>query len=296
MARNEEKAQSMLNRYLAFKNEEKKKPKERRPYLASECRDLAEADKWRQQIIREIGRKVMEIQNPGLGEHRLRDLNDEINKLIREKGHWEHRIVELGGPNYARSGAKMTDLEGNIIDVPNPSGRGPGYRYFGAAKQLPGVRELFEKPAEIKKKRNRYEIYKRIDASYYGFRDDEDGILEKVEGPAEKEIREIALREWQRAEDIKNEARKTVKSGEVASASGVLFEEEEDIVEEERREKEKKEKETQTEFVVHVPLPDEKEIERMVLEKKKKELLSKYASEGLLEEQDEAKEMLNVHR
>lgn len=26
-------------------------------------------------------------------------------------------------------------------------GRGPGYRYFGAAKQLPGVRELFEKEA-----------------------------------------------------------------------------------------------------------------------------------------------------
>ena len=33
---------------------------------------------------------------------RIRDLNDEINKLIREKGHWEVRIVELGGPDYAR--------------------------------------------------------------------------------------------------------------------------------------------------------------------------------------------------
>lgn len=33
--------------------------------------------------------------------NRIRDLNDEINKLIREKGHWEKRIVELGGPNYA---------------------------------------------------------------------------------------------------------------------------------------------------------------------------------------------------
>ena len=33
---------------------------------------------------------------------RIRDLNDEINKLIREKGHWEVRIVELGGPDYAK--------------------------------------------------------------------------------------------------------------------------------------------------------------------------------------------------
>ena len=36
----------------------------------------------------------------GLGEFKLRDLNDEINKLLREKGHWEERIVELGGPDY----------------------------------------------------------------------------------------------------------------------------------------------------------------------------------------------------
>ena len=36
----------------------------------------------------------------GLGEFKLRDVNDEINKLLREKGHWEDRIKELGGPDY----------------------------------------------------------------------------------------------------------------------------------------------------------------------------------------------------
>ncbi|KAI5558534.1 hypothetical protein POPTR_017G060200v4 [Populus trichocarpa] len=301
MARNEEKAQSMLNRFITLKAEEKKKPKERRPYLASECRDLAEADRWRQQIMREIGRKVAEIQNEGLGEHRLRDLNDEINKLIREKSHWERRIVELGGPNYAKHSAKMTDLEGNIIDVPNPSGRGPGYRYFGAAKKLPGVRELFEKPPELRKRRTRYDIYKRIDASYYGYRDEEDGILEKVEGPAEEEMRMRAVEEWKRMEAIRKEARKGAKevvSVGVGVGAEVLFEEEEDVVEEERREEREREdierKEKEREFVVHVPLPDDKEIERMVLEKKKMELLSKYASDSLMEEQTEAKVMLNI--
>ncbi|XP_052180528.1 uncharacterized protein LOC127793824 [Diospyros lotus] len=296
MARNEEKAQSMLNRFITMKNEEKKKPKERRPYLASECRDLAEADKWRQQIMREIGRKVAEIQNEGLGEHRLRDLNDEINKLIREKGHWERRIVELGGPNYSKSSAKMTDLEGNIVDVPNPSGRGPGYRYFGAAKKLPGVRELFEKPPELRKRRTRYDIYRRIDASYYGYRDEEDGILEKLEDPAEEKMRAEALADWNAMEEIKREAKRAVKSGDVAMAAKILFEEEEDVVEEERKAKEREEKEKEKEFVVHVPLPDEKEIERMVVEKKKMELLSKYTSETLLEEQVEAKTMLNIQR
>ena len=49
---------------------EAKGPKQKRPYLATECHDVVEADKWRQQILREIGRKVMEIQNAGLGDHR----------------------------------------------------------------------------------------------------------------------------------------------------------------------------------------------------------------------------------
>ncbi|KAG0502349.1 hypothetical protein HPP92_002421 [Vanilla planifolia] len=302
MARNEEKAQSMLNRFIAMKNEEKRKPKERRPYLASECRDLADADRWRGEILREIGVKVAEIQNEGLGEHRLRDLNDEINKLLRERVHWERRIVELGGPNYTRNSAKMTDLEGNIIDVPNPSGRGPGYRYFGAAKKLPGVRELFEKPPEMRKRRTRYDIYKRIDASYYGYRDDEDGILEKLEASAEKEMRERAEAEWWKTEQIRREAKNAVKSGEVMTVEPttkeILFEEVEDVVEEERRERERDEMERsiQQEFVAHVPLPDQREIERMVLEKKKVELLSKYTSDLLMEEQKEVMDMLNVQR
>ncbi|PNH08768.1 Pre-mRNA-splicing factor ISY1 [Tetrabaena socialis] len=59
MARNEEKAQSMLNRFLAGKQGDARGPKAKRPYLASECRDLVEADKWRSQIIREVGKKAV---------------------------------------------------------------------------------------------------------------------------------------------------------------------------------------------------------------------------------------------
>lgn len=38
-------------------------PRSRRPYLASECEDLREAEKWRNQVISEIARKVSQIQN-----------------------------------------------------------------------------------------------------------------------------------------------------------------------------------------------------------------------------------------
>lgn len=84
------------------------------------------------QIIREIAKKVAQIQNAGLGEFRIRDLNDEINKLLREKRHWEDQIKELGGPDYQRVGPRMLDHEGKEV----PGNR--GYKYFGAAKELPG--------------------------------------------------------------------------------------------------------------------------------------------------------------
>ncbi len=40
------------------------------------------------------------IISAGLGEFKIRDLNDEINKLLREKGQWEVRIKQLGGPDF----------------------------------------------------------------------------------------------------------------------------------------------------------------------------------------------------
>ena len=165
-----------------------KKP-ERRPYLATHCDNLKEAEKWRLQIIREISKKVSQIQNAGLGEFRIRDLNDEINKLLREKRHWEARIVELGGDDL-RKKSRMLDREGK--EVPGSH----GYKYFGAARELPGVRELFENEAPAPPKKTRAELMRDIDASYYGFRDDDDGKLIPLEVAAETAAIEASVRKW----------------------------------------------------------------------------------------------------
>jgi len=88
-------------------------------------------------------------------------MNDAINKLLREKHHWERRILELGGPSYpVRISNSIlspclyptrlnTDPLHSIPQKLNPKDTdeesivGPGgYIYFGAAKNLPGVREL----------------------------------------------------------------------------------------------------------------------------------------------------------
>ncbi|MBA0730041.1 hypothetical protein Golax_022987 [Gossypium laxum] len=83
----------------------------------------------------------------------------------------------------------MMDLEGNIVHVLNPSRRGLTYRYFEATKKLSGVRDLFEKLSKLQKRRTIYDIYKSIDASYYGYKDEEDGVLARVEGPTEEKMR-----------------------------------------------------------------------------------------------------------
>lgn len=63
MARNEEKAQSMLNRWWAFKSGDLDKKERKRPYLASKCNNTIACEKWRLQILHEIGQKVQEIQS-----------------------------------------------------------------------------------------------------------------------------------------------------------------------------------------------------------------------------------------
>ncbi|KAE8913537.1 hypothetical protein PF005_g22482 [Phytophthora fragariae] len=194
MARNEEKAQSLLNRWTSMKQDFADTFKNRRPYLASQCDNLKDAERWRRQIIREISKKVADIQNAGSSEHVIRDLNDEINKRIREKRHWERRIVQLGGPDYARTQPQAYDADGSAV-------RGVGgYKYFGAAKDLPGVRELFQKEEHEPRKRTRQDMYKHIEPDYYGFRDDEDEQQLKDEEEAEHRLKQRAMDGWDAAE------------------------------------------------------------------------------------------------
>lgn len=112
-----------------------------------------------------------------LGEHAIRDLNDAINKLLKEKQYWERRIRELGGGDYSRKNLRGRGIEAEGKELPGA----PGYRYFGAAKELPGVRELFQQhEADIearRKKRTRADIYRNITPDYYGFNDEDDEAL-----------------------------------------------------------------------------------------------------------------------
>jgi len=200
MARPEEKAQAMLNKWVRMRDESDPTSslsrslahhRSKRPHLASQCEHRTDAERYRNQIIREISDKVAKIQNEGLGEHAIRDLNDGINKLMREKYHWNRRIRELGGKDYNREERRamaLAEQEDGGTDVQGLSLKGSGgYRYFGAAKNLPGVRELFARHAAKLTKRKRGDVYKYITPDYYGLRDEEDGVLLELESDVAKE-------------------------------------------------------------------------------------------------------------
>lgn len=174
----------------------------RRPKAITSVTSIPICEKWRGQVLKEISRKVSRIQDQSLSDYQIRDLNDEINKLMREKFMWEVQIRNLGGPNYTRGGGRVYDDEGREIP-----GGGKGYRYFGRARELPGVKEMFE--AVARKRAAEQEeasggglrsdlaemMRKHVDAAYFGYGlDEEDGTLLAYEAEKEKEAYENLLK------------------------------------------------------------------------------------------------------
>ncbi len=253
MARPEEKAQAMLNKWVKMReqgdNYAEIQAAKRRPYLASLCEHLHDAEKWRRQIIREISGSISKIQNAGLGEHAIRDLNDSINKLMREKFHWNKRIVELGGVDYNRV-ERLQQLEENDGTDGSVGLKGSsGYRYFGAAKDLPGVKELFARNAVKLTKRKRGDVYKYITPDYYGLRDEEDGILLEVEEKASKKRKE-------KIDALRNQFRTIYKGQESKFES----DNEDNQLDGD-------------DIIAHVSIPSQELIQQAILEQKKKALL-----------------------
>eukprot|EP00747_Dinoflagellata_sp_TGD_P162249 gnl/TRDRNA2_/TRDRNA2_179643_c0_seq1.p1 gnl/TRDRNA2_/TRDRNA2_179643_c0~~gnl/TRDRNA2_/TRDRNA2_179643_c0_seq1.p1 ORF type:complete len:363 (-),score=124.69 gnl/TRDRNA2_/TRDRNA2_179643_c0_seq1:62-1045(-) len=299
MARNEEKAMAALNRWTAQEKKLQNPYAEKRPKIASEVTTIKECEHWRNDLLRGVATKIKEIQNAGMGEHRIRDLNDEINKDLREKKYWDEQIKNLGGPDYAAMQAKAVEQAGA-----EPGTSTSGYKYFGAAKDLPGVRELFEtNEAPEAPRKTRKQLFKMIQPDYYGWRDEEDGMLLLAEKQAEMELVAKEMARW-KAE----QAKKAAKGKQVAAEVPKEAEEEEPPVKklrigsmpgeesDEEMEAEKAEEvekaETRTNWKSYVDVPTMEEIDRLIIQKKKQALLSKYATPELKEERNTTNELL----
>jgi len=71
-----------------------------------------------------------------LSDYQIRDINDDINRMMKEKYVWEVQLRNLGGPNYGVGigGGKVFDDDGKEVAGQR------GYKYYGRARELPGPR------------------------------------------------------------------------------------------------------------------------------------------------------------
>ncbi|GMM34295.1 Isy1 protein [Saccharomycopsis crataegensis] len=177
MSRNKEKAQSLLHQLedkraldLGYININKL----RRPRNVATVKDVKMAEKWRGQVNQEINSKILKLYDDMINDYQIRDLNDQVNKLFREKSAWEYRIKELGGPNYMKFSSHTNKDEFVVRN----------YRYFGRAKELKEVKQLIQlrnkEMGEMHKKSKNseleyfnkklvYDKQNKISFEYYGY-------------------------------------------------------------------------------------------------------------------------------
>jgi len=177
-----------------------------------------------------------------------------------------------------------------------------GYKYFGAARDLPGVRELFESEAQPAPRKNRAELMKDVDSRYYGFLDDDDQRLVPQEIEAEKAAVASALEEWKRKKEAGQLGRRgRSREGKKRKTGGIVDPEDEvDSEEEETDEEEdiyatlgeKTVEEAMLEgkerrFTARVVIPTQKDIEEALLRRKKQEIAQQYALDEFDEEDNQ---------
>ena len=112
--------------------------------------------------------------------------------------------------------------------------------------------------------------YKGITPDYYGFRDEDDGVLVAVEAAAEARQRAAAVSAWERARDEKRrraeeEGKSVVESACDSEGDDVGAELESAALSASLRS--------------HVPVPSQESLVAVILERKKAALLAKYVLE-----------------
>lgn len=126
------------------------------------------------------------------------------------------------------------------------------------------MKALFKRKSETKEKekegRKVHDLHRGLDADYYGFRDDDDGLLEQQESAAEKAAIEAAVKEWRDAHG--------------GAAEDQLDENDKQLVHVETLQT--------APLAPSIAVPSREEIEARLLERRKQDLLQKYQSPQLL--------------
>ncbi|TMW39815.1 hypothetical protein DOY81_015105, partial [Sarcophaga bullata] len=177
---------------------------------------------------------------------RIRDLNDEINKLLREKTSLGKSISALGGHTIAVMVPKCSMLK---------AGKCPAIEVYNTLElpKFAWVRELI----------------------LWGYRDDDDGILIPIEERIEQLAVQTAVREWK--EKMARDGHVDLDDEEEEDIYPLSIPAREAAEDAKNNQKEDNPMELLApKFTAHVPVPTQKDIEEALLRKRKQELLDKY--------------------
>lgn len=167
-----EKAQTLLHQYHRSLGENSRKSS--RPSRVQSVQSLSQAEEYRRECVKELSAKLARIHESFINEHQIRDLNDSINHLMKERLAWEHHIKSMGGPDYLTYSKRQQNQGSVEVD---------GTRYFGRARELGDVKEILkaqesEEQKKLEKERTTKDeksLIKRIEqeshnlsANYYG--------------------------------------------------------------------------------------------------------------------------------
>ncbi|QPG75975.1 hypothetical protein FOA43_003361 [Brettanomyces nanus] len=151
MLHRKKEANSGLNRYYS---ENAPQISRERPSRTQDVKNASDAEACRKMCMKDINRDLIRINDALTEEYQIRELNDKLNKLMRELRSWEYRIKELGGPDYFQKGGEQ--FYGNAAKI-------NGYRYYGRAKELPDVQKLLNANLEQQKRDEQQKSKKRSD-------------------------------------------------------------------------------------------------------------------------------------
>lgn len=168
----------------------KRHPKDLKSLNPASCTSIPIAEQNRRDILKEIHRKIGRIQDKELELSVVRTLNDEINESIEKIRVWDERIRELGGLSK-RSQRRIEEFEAAAAgsDEQTELLQFEGRYYFGRARELPEVQDFMKHRQEIDKesleltkmRKQRSEMYAKVDHIYYGLLNEEQEKLIKAE-------------------------------------------------------------------------------------------------------------------
>lgn len=147
------------------------------------CTSVSVCIQNRLQISREIGRKLLRLQDTTLDHVQIRLLNDEVNKLVKLFDQWNYRIRQLGG------GKEVKVVYEQGLEVLQKR----GYKFFGRAKEL----EEAQRPDTEKEKKDndalihkKEQILARVDDFYFGHYSTEAEKIQEELSALEQELKQ----------------------------------------------------------------------------------------------------------